>query len=91
MSTRIHPQPGEPYCDNCHGGGDDSVTCNAAHVAWANGFMGHELATLRSEVARLREALVRYGRHMRGCPRPRRLMPNACTCGLDAAMKEKAE
>ena len=32
MGTRIHPQPGEPFCDACHLGNDES--CSQEHSDW---------------------------------------------------------
>ena len=34
MGTRIHPQPGEPFCDRCHLGND--VPCEPEHRAWVD-------------------------------------------------------
>ena len=34
MGTRIHPEPGEPFCDACHLGED--VECTQGHEDWVD-------------------------------------------------------
>ena len=41
-----------------------------------------------AEIARLREALERYGLHEESCPIVDKAGDRFCTCGFDAALKE---
>jgi hypothetical protein len=60
-------------------------------VAAAETAINCVIAATESEIARLRVALRRYGRHDAGCTgRPIHLRhPGPCTCGLDAALEGK--
>ena len=45
-----------------------------------------ELAALRAEIERLREALRKYGHHEWNCPKSHYTKAIVCLCGLDKAL-----
>jgi hypothetical protein len=60
MGTRIHPMPGEPFCDACHLGNDEP--CGDEHRQWAPNWseIAAERDQIRADLAESRAEAAKY-------------------------------